>query len=45
LIGFEAQELGTAREIVNDAPSIPLAGAATQAVSVVLQVPKPAQHT
>jgi len=33
LIGFEAHELGTAREIVNNAPSIRLAGVASHAVS------------
>ena len=45
LIGLEAHDCGTANEMVNDAPSIRLAGVATHAVSVVLQVPKPAQHT
>ncbi len=44
-IGFEAQEFGTAREIVNNTPSILLAGVATHAESVVLQTCLPAQHT
>jgi hypothetical protein len=42
---LEAHDCGTAREIFNNSPSIRLAGVATHAESVVLHVPKPAQHT
>jgi len=45
LIGFEVQLLGTAREIVNGVPSTRLAGVATHALSLTLQIPRPAQHT
>jgi hypothetical protein len=45
LIGFEAHELGTVRAIVNNDPSILLAAVATHAVSVELQIAKPAQQT
>jgi len=45
LIGFEAQELGTDKEIVKDDPSIRLAGVATHDPSLVLHTCEPAQQT
>jgi hypothetical protein len=44
LIGFETHELGTAREMVNDAPSIRLAGVGTHVMSEVLHTFIPAQQ-